>query len=95
MTCRRSIRRVCSSPFGRYEQRFGPRRQRLVRVARGLAARAFNTARALQFRPNWSKGALAPGQARAVAADLARQPPEALKVAVCHHPLVEGSPTGR
>ena len=84
-------------PFGRYEQRFGPAGSAWF-DGPGLAARAFNTARALQFRPNWSKGALAPGQARAVAADLARQPQGVLKVAVCHHPLVEvphGPMTGR
>jgi 3',5'-cyclic AMP phosphodiesterase CpdA len=84
-------------PFGRYEKRFGPAGSAWF-DGPGLAARAFNTARGIQFRPNWSKGALAPGQARAVAADLARQPRDALKVAICHHPLVEvpdGPMTGR
>lgn len=85
------------NPFGRYEQRFGPAGSAWF-DAPGLAVRAFNTARGLQLRPNWSKGALAMGQASAVAADLAAQPAEALKVAVCHHPLVEvphGPMTGR
>jgi 3',5'-cyclic AMP phosphodiesterase CpdA len=84
-------------PFGRYEKRFGPAGSAWF-DGPGLAVRAFNTARGLQFRPNWSKGQLAPGQARAVAADLARQPAGVLKVAVCHHPLVEvphGPMTGR
>ena len=84
-------------PFGRYEKRFGPAGSAWF-DAPGLAVRAFNTARSIQFRPNWSKGALAPGQARAVAADLGKAPPGTLKVAVCHHPLVEvphGPMTGR
>jgi 3',5'-cyclic AMP phosphodiesterase CpdA len=84
-------------PFGRYEKRFGPAGSAWF-DGPGLAVRAFNTARAVQFRPNWSKGALAPGQARAVAADLAKAPHGALRVAVCHHPLVEaphGPMTGR
>src|SRR6201994_1920909 len=84
-------------PFARYERRCGPAGSAGF-DGPGLAARAFNTARGIQFRPNWSKGALAPGQARAVAADLSRQPPEVLKVAICHHPLVEvphGPMTGR
>lgn len=84
-------------PFGRYEKRFGPAGSAWF-DGPGLAVRAFNTARSLQLRPNWSKGALSPGQARAVAADLARQPAGALKIAVCHHPLVEaphGPMTGR
>lgn len=84
-------------PFGRYEKRFGPAGSAWF-DGPGLAVRAFNTARGVQFRPNWSKGALAPGQARAVAADLAKAPPGTLRVAVCHHPLVEvphGPMTGR
>jgi 3',5'-cyclic AMP phosphodiesterase CpdA len=84
-------------PFGRYEQRFGPAGSAWF-DSPGLAVRAFNTARAIQLRPNWSKGALAEGQARAVAADLAKAEPGTLRVAVCHHPLVEvpdGPMTGR
>jgi 3',5'-cyclic AMP phosphodiesterase CpdA len=84
-------------PFGRYERRFGPAGSAWF-DGPGLAVRAFNTARGIQFRPNWSKGALAPGQARAVAADLAKAPSGVLRVAVCHHPLVEvphGPMTGR
>jgi 3',5'-cyclic AMP phosphodiesterase CpdA len=75
-------------PFGRYERRFGPAGSAWF-DGPGLAVRAFNTARAIQLRANWSKGALAPGQARAVAADLAAAAPGVLRVAVCHHPLVE------
>jgi 3',5'-cyclic AMP phosphodiesterase CpdA len=84
-------------PFRRYERRFGPAGSAWF-DAPGLAVRAFNTARGVQFRPNWSKGALAPGQALAVASDLSKAPPGALRVAVCHHPLVEvphGPMTGR
>jgi 3',5'-cyclic AMP phosphodiesterase CpdA len=85
------------NPFGRYERRFGPPGSAWFDGA-GMAVRAFNTARGVQLRPNWSKGALARGQARAVANDLARAPPGVLRVAVCHHPLVEvpdGPMTGR
>lgn len=85
------------NPFGRYEKRFGPPGSAWFDGA-GMAVRAFNTARGIQFRPNWSKGALAEGQARAVANDLARTGPGVLRVAVCHHPLVEvpdGPMTGR
>jgi 3',5'-cyclic AMP phosphodiesterase CpdA len=84
-------------PFGRYEKRFGPAGSAWF-DGPGLSVRAFNTARGMQLRPNWSKGALAPGQARAVAADLGKAPPGTLRVAVCHHPLVEvphGPMTGR
>jgi 3',5'-cyclic AMP phosphodiesterase CpdA len=84
-------------PFGRYERRFGPAGSAWF-DGQGLAVRAFNTARGIQLRPNWSKGALAHGQARAVAADLGKVPPGTLRVAVCHHPLVEvphGPMTGR
>ena len=85
------------NPFGRYEKRFGPPGSAWFDGA-GMAVRAFNTARGVQFRPNWSKGALALGQARAVANDLAKASAGVLRVAVCHHPLVEvpdGPMTGR
>jgi 3',5'-cyclic AMP phosphodiesterase CpdA len=84
-------------PFGRYEKRFGPAGSAWF-DAPGLAVRAFNTARGIQLRLNWSKGALALSQARAVAADLGQAVPGTLRVAVCHHPLVEvphGPMTGR
>ena len=77
-----------TNPFGRYEKRFGPAGSAWF-DGPGLAARAFNTARGMQFRPNWSKGALDPRQAAAVAADLSSQAEGVLKVAICHHPLVE------
>jgi 3',5'-cyclic AMP phosphodiesterase CpdA len=75
-------------PFGRYERRFGPPGSAWFDGA-GMAVRAFNTARGIQFRPNWSKGALSKGQADAVVNDLAATAAGLLKVAVCHHPLVE------
>lgn len=84
-------------PFGRYEKRFGPPGSAWFDGA-GMAVRAFNTARGVQFRPNWSKGALSEGQAEAVANDLAKAAPGVLRIAVCHHPLVEvphGPMTGR
>jgi 3',5'-cyclic AMP phosphodiesterase CpdA len=85
------------NPFGRYERRFGPPGSAWFDGA-GLAVRAFNTARGVQLRANWSKGALAPGQASAVAEDLAQAAPGIVRVAVCHHPLMEaphGPMTGR
>ena len=75
-------------PFGRYERRFGPPGSAWFDGA-GMAVRAFNTARGVQFRPNWSKGAMSRGQAEATANDLACAAPGVLRVAVCHHPLVE------
>jgi 3',5'-cyclic AMP phosphodiesterase CpdA len=85
------------NPFGRYEKRFGPPGSAWFEGA-GMWVRAFNTARGIQFRPNWSKGALSAGQAEAVANDLSHAPAGWLRVAVCHHPLVEaphGPMTGR
>jgi 3',5'-cyclic AMP phosphodiesterase CpdA len=84
-------------PFGRYERRFGPPGSAWFDGA-GMAVRAFNTARGVQWRPNWSKGALSLGQASAVANDLSCAAPGVLRMAVCHHPLVEvphGPMTGR
>jgi 3',5'-cyclic AMP phosphodiesterase CpdA len=75
-------------PFGRYERRFGPPGSAWFDGA-GMAVRAFNTARGVQLRPNWSKGALSRGQAAAVANDLACAAAGVVRIAVCHHPLVE------
>jgi 3',5'-cyclic AMP phosphodiesterase CpdA len=76
------------NPFGRYERRFGPPGSAWFDGA-GMAVRAFNTARGVQLRANWSKGALALSQAQAVANDLSQTDPAWLRVAVCHHPLME------
>ena len=75
-------------PFGRYERRFGPAWSG-VHQGPEVAARAFNTARGIQVRLNWSKGAAAPEHAQAVADGLGAAPQGALRVALCHHPLME------
>jgi 3',5'-cyclic AMP phosphodiesterase CpdA len=85
------------APFALYESGFGPAWSDSFACA-GLAVQALNTARGVQIRLNWSKGALRPGQARAAADALEAAPAGALKVAVCHHPLHEivgGPMTGR
>jgi 3',5'-cyclic AMP phosphodiesterase CpdA len=75
-------------PFGRYRRRFGPPGSAWFDGA-GMAVRAFNTARGIQLRPNWSKGAFSKGQAAAVANDLSCASVGVARIAVCHHPLVE------
>jgi 3',5'-cyclic AMP phosphodiesterase CpdA len=75
-------------PFGRYERRFGPPGSAWFDGA-GMSVRAFNTARGVQLRPNWSKGAFSKGQAAAVANDLSSASAALARIAVCHHPLVE------
>lgn len=75
-------------PFARYERRFGPAWSAGY-DGDGLAARTFNTARGVQVRLNWSKGAADQDHARAVADSLAVAPAGALRVALCHHPLME------
>jgi 3',5'-cyclic AMP phosphodiesterase CpdA len=73
-------------PFGRYRRYIGPVRAAVD--ADGLAARAINSARGAQPRPNWSKGAVRLASIRRVGAELAGAGP-ALKVFACHHPLRE------
>lgn len=76
------------SPFGRFERAIGPADPQ-VHAAPGLAVRGINTARGVQPRLNWSKGQVSAAQAREAVAWLAKAPADALKVVVCHHPLVE------
>ena len=49
-------------PFRRYERAFGPA-WTVAHEQEGLAACAFNTARGIQMRANWSKGAVRESQA--------------------------------
>lgn len=75
-------------PFRRYEETIGPSWGDGL-TGPGFRARAFNTARGVQARWNWSKG-VAPAEEVAEAADyLAGEHPHCFKIAACHHPLIE------
>ncbi len=74
-------------PFEGYEQAIGPVEDRFE--ASGMRVQALNSARGWQLRLNWSKGEVSGGQARQAAASLARSPAGAVRILVCHHPLVE------
>ena len=85
------------NPWGRWRSAFGPEDGQGY-SAPGLEVAAFNTARAAQPRMNWSKGQASRSQAGSAAARLTAAPKGTLRVAVCHHPLVElpdGPMTGR
>lgn len=49
----------------------------------------FNTARGVQIRLNWSKGAVARRQVERAVRRLEDAAPGAVRIAACHHPLVE------
>lgn len=74
------------APFGRFETFIGPAAAQSWRGA-GVAVRGVNTARGLQFRLNWSKGAISDRQVREVAGGF--QASDALRIVVGHHPLIE------
>ena len=77
-------------PFGRYERWIG--RAASERFdSPDLAAYALNSARGWQIRANWSKGEVSMSQGLAVERRFAEAPPSALRVVVCHHPLVEAA----
>ena len=64
----------------------------------GLCLASLNSARGVQPRLNWSKGALTGSQINRAAARLRTGPAGAVRVIACHHPLVEvvgGPMTGR
>ena len=84
-------------PWGRWRASFG-RIGGPGHAAEGLRAVSFNTARGVQPRLNWSKGCVARPQVRAAVRRLGAAHPGDLKLAACHHPLVElagGPMTGR
>ena len=76
------------TPWRRYEERFGGRESQDWDDPRATVV-TLNSARAFQLRLNWSKGAVSRRQVREVCADLKGAAPGALKIVVCHHPLVE------
>ncbi|WP_342745836.1 metallophosphoesterase [Caulobacter mirabilis] len=76
------------APWRRYERYFGPVPEEADQLD-GLAIARINTARGVQLRANWSKGAISARQAGAAVRALAAAPEGALRVAACHHPLIE------
>ena len=84
-----------TSAFRAYGNHIGPEAFDTVSLP-GLQAVAFNSARGVQPRLNWSKGQARREDALEVCRRLSRA--EGLKVAICHHPLMEvtgGPMTGR
>jgi 3',5'-cyclic AMP phosphodiesterase CpdA len=75
-------------PFARYSRAIGPPREASF-DAPGLSVRAINSARGWQIRLNWSKGEISHNQAETVSKRLEAAPADAVRVLVCHHPLVE------
>lgn len=85
------------APFGPYTRRFGATHLDL-RPAPGLNVQGINTARGMQWRLNWSKGAIHRRDARRACEAMATAAPGDLKAVICHHPLMEitgGPMTGR
>ena len=85
------------SPFGRFAETIGP--IDAVEASRhGYRVHGANTARGVQIRMNWSKGAISANQTRRAADWLDDATPGTLRVFACHHPLTEvtgGPMTGR
>jgi 3',5'-cyclic AMP phosphodiesterase CpdA len=76
------------TPFDRYRRFIGPVRDQAA--SPGLAAQTLNTARGAQPRLDWSKGAVSLDACQQVV-DGFGAAPGALRVVVCHHPLVEAT----
>ena len=77
------------APWARYRRWIGPT-EGVVHRSPGLSVRTVNTARGIQMRRNWSKGAADLKDFDAAGAALQRDSgPSDLRVLVCHHPLME------
>jgi 3',5'-cyclic AMP phosphodiesterase CpdA len=84
------------APWRRYRKWFGPTRPRHAGGDFFLAG--VNTARGIQMRTNWSKGAIAGRQAEDALDALKAAPAGHLKIVALHHPLIEmlgGPMTGK
>ena len=75
-------------PFDDYGKAIGPHAAGDFSVA-GVSVRSVNTARGWQLRLNWSKGEISRPQTRRAIEAFERDPPDDIRVLVCHHPLVE------
>jgi len=85
------------APWARYDRMISPLVEQHF-SAPGLVVRGLNTARGWQLRLNWSKGAVSGDQATQAAQALQAAAPDARRVVVLHHPLLEipgGPMTGR
>ena len=80
------------TPFDRYRRYIGEP-EHAAFDGPHLSARAVNSARGAQPRPDWSKGAIDLESLGRVANEMAARP-DVLKVFACHHPLIdlEGMP---
>lgn len=76
------------APWRRYDRHFGAPPREAHRLP-GLAMASVNTARGVQLRANWSKGAISPRQVSGAIRALAVAPAGTLRVVACHHPLIE------
>ncbi len=77
-----------TTPWRRYETRFGPADDVAWRGA-GAAVFGINSARSAQIRWNWSKGAVSSQQTRRLRDRLTASPSGHARIVVCHHPLIE------
>ena len=80
------------APFGRYRQYISPLTESSIDLP-DLVVRTVNTARGAQPRLNWSKGAVNLAAIHQAAREM-KAAKAALKVLVCHHPLIESSCVG-
>lgn len=83
-----SLARRLFAPWKRYERHFGILPEAAL-VRPGLAIASINTARGVQLRTNWSKGAIAQKQVAGAITALEAAPSDRLKIVACHHPLIE------
>ncbi|MGZ8407182.1 MAG: metallophosphoesterase family protein, partial [Caulobacteraceae bacterium] len=77
-----------TEPWARFRRFFGESEFATFAKPR-LTAAAFNTARGIQARMNWSKGSARVSDVELVIGVLGSGAPGDLRVAVCHHPLME------
>lgn len=76
------------APWRRWRAHFG-RSDGMTLATRRLMATSFNSARGVQIRLNWSKGAVGAYQVDRTVERLNDAAPGAVRLVACHHPLVE------
>ena len=75
-------------PWARFDHHMGRSWRDGVRLP-GLALETLNSARGFQLRMNWSKGVIDLSEVDTAIDRLQAAPADAIRIFICHHPLVE------
>jgi 3',5'-cyclic AMP phosphodiesterase CpdA len=82
-----------ASPYGLYKRFIAPQTEPFLET-NGIAFAGINTARRMRLELNWSHGSFRRRQLRALEGRFAAASPDAVRVVIAHHPLLQPETAG-